>query len=442
MLKYGVMNLKPLTFLILLIILIPALHAFADSDGYYCYGPGYLAYDLWREGYNRHLHIIRFGSTDNGIEKPVYIPMTGQPNGYRCDNGIVRILFWDRVEIYEIRNGKISHEGSEPIETKGRLIAGYAQQNLGAWARSANIALDAPDKSHRYELIIKKGEFITETTLIQYSLQGNPLKDLRIFEGNMKSRAYEFEVRDLTKNQKRQTEDAVPESIAPKLEAYKKASSGALVENARRIEAFIARTEDDRLAPRALYSLGHYKQRIAEKSFRATPDEFRTLIAFVKEHPKDYVYSEPAADILYNGSDWKEVFDRFPTDDYADDAAFYYFTLDKGGECEGDLNCYVEYKFGGLKVFLKKYPLSVLAAEAVSRANAAFTGLEVKDFTAKTEYYDPEKLKATLGEYEEIAGMLPPPLRAKAYKTIAGLWEKFLEDERAKRLRLYIKSLK
>src|SRR4029453_14438490 len=78
--------------------------AYADSDGYYCVGRGYLAYQL---GFAappiapHHLYVVRFGGTA-GIEAPVALDLPQfQVQGIICADRAIRILAYDAI--YTVR---------------------------------------------------------------------------------------------------------------------------------------------------------------------------------------------------------------------------------------------------------------------------------------------------------------------------------------------------
>ncbi len=144
-------------------LLVVAQNARADSDGYYCTGTGYLAYQLraaLTPGVSgQHvLRIVRFGSDGIHVAGEVSLP-DFQPHKLVCGDSQVRIGGWMGrpveyvVDIVE--SPKIAYEVSDP----GQAMVGSALANLGAWARAGTVRLMAADRNDTYRIAT---ELVTE----------------------------------------------------------------------------------------------------------------------------------------------------------------------------------------------------------------------------------------------------------------------------------------
>ena len=424
-------------FCFILFFLNPS-YVLADSDGYFCYGYGYIAYNFFCENGNGHnLYIVKFG-TKAGIEKPIFTKMRetkGMPQGYKCEKDIVKINNGgNQTDIYDIsKSGEIIFVSRENRVEGQPPVIETVSMSLGAWADNKEISLDSPDKNHKYELSIsKEDEFrITESKLNQYDLNGNLIKSLIIFKGNMRNNAHDFEIQDLTlKKDMGANKPTIKcnitfDTISNILKDFTKNDFKLLINNANLIESFITCSTGNPNVPMALYFLGHYKNRITySNNIGINKKDF---IEYTQKHKNDYFYFEPGADIEYKGTDWKLIEEKYPDSDYADVAAYEITKLNPYCDCEGDVSCEIECRPEKVEEFLKKYPNSKYAEEAVSRVNNAFLdSLQYnQNLLLATEYYDPKAAKSALIKYEDIAKNLPSNNKALAYETIAGIWERF-----------------
>ncbi len=156
--------------------------------------------------------------------------------------------------------------------------------------------------------------------------------------------------------------------------------------------------------------------------------------AYAQQRPGEYARDEIGDRYLYNGKHFMHLLVKYPDSSQADEAAYELTKLNAGGECEGFTDCYIGRQFGQVSQFLKDRPGSRFAAEAVARANEAFTAnlKEAGDLNAPRERYDPEKVKELLRQYDNLAALFPKRIRTKAFLVIAELWAKFLDYDRAK----------
>gem|GEM_PF-4411939 len=158
--------------------------------------------------------------------------------------------------------------------------------------------------------------------------------------------------------------------------------------------------------------------------------------AYGKAHPGEYSHDESGDRYFYNGKHFMHLLMKFPETAPAHEAAYELTELSAGGECGGVADCHIERQFNRVNQFLKDHPGSKFAENAVARANKAFTSSlkDIGDYNAARERYNPERIKALLQEYDDLAALFPHNTRIKAYLTIAGLWAKFLNYERARRI--------
>src|SRR5260370_735972 len=64
-------------------------------------------------------------------------------------------------------------------------------------------------------------------------------------------------------------------------------------------------------------------------------------MSYALAHPAEYNSNEVDADYIYNGYHFRELMRRFPKSEWADDAAWELTLLSRGGECEGNVACYI-----------------------------------------------------------------------------------------------------
>ena len=126
----------------------------SETDGYYCSGIGYIAYDLGI-GTEHELRIVTFGGRI-GISEPTRIPLTAfQTAAMRCDSGMVHI-----ASDNAIWSVNISVAGGSPIKMKkispGKIPNGFVVTNLGPAAKKGRTRLESIDSDRRYELEIQR----------------------------------------------------------------------------------------------------------------------------------------------------------------------------------------------------------------------------------------------------------------------------------------------
>jgi hypothetical protein len=133
------------------ILLFPSL-AHADSDGYYCIGPGFVAYEMsFSAGASGHwLHIVRV-SAEKGIVRlpPIALPEF-QVHGMTCREHTVDLDGWTmRYGVSLDSNGQAT-----VISTAVEPSPKGAQQNLGMLARPSVTDIQSDGFQGEFQLII------------------------------------------------------------------------------------------------------------------------------------------------------------------------------------------------------------------------------------------------------------------------------------------------
>ncbi len=177
-----------------LLLLFPQI-AEADSDGYYCTGTGYLAYQLraaLTEGVTgQHVvRVVRFGPEGIRFAGEVSLPEF-QPHKLVCGESQVRIGGWmGRPVEYVIdvtESPKLAYEVSDPSQA----MHGSVLANLGAWARPGTVRLTSTDQGYTYRIAIGT---VTEpggggllhhvtTVLERVDGEGNVVDSLELYRG-------------------------------------------------------------------------------------------------------------------------------------------------------------------------------------------------------------------------------------------------------------------
>ena len=129
-----------------------AAPAWADSDGYYCLGPGYLAYELQTSmGVAEHeLRLMRVGT---GIADSITVPLPPfQVHGMHCTEHRVLISGFDRHYAVDLAR-------TPPrLDETGARASSEAARNLGHWSQAGVVDIEASDPDHRYHLVITKAD--------------------------------------------------------------------------------------------------------------------------------------------------------------------------------------------------------------------------------------------------------------------------------------------
>jgi hypothetical protein len=180
---------------LMLSVLVPPSLAEADSDGYFCVGHDYLAFEMRIAGPTsvRHeLHVLRLSEVDAFVLRPPVLLEDFQVHGMVCGSGAVELLAWRTAYTVDISNAERPTVTSRP-EAFDSARARPAE-NLGHWAREQ--VLDFPVKgSARYQLVTARVsqrvpggvEHHTVTRLVQRSANvpstNGISASLKLFEG-------------------------------------------------------------------------------------------------------------------------------------------------------------------------------------------------------------------------------------------------------------------
>jgi hypothetical protein len=131
---------KRTALLFFLLVLVRPASAYADSDGYYCVGPNYIAYQfgLAPPPVAPHkLYVVRF--TDSGFSEPFEVDLPQfQVHGMRCRETGIDVAGWDAIHTVTL-----NASGGPIGRTLSRLTPGrlpdwaVAQRNLAHLSRAA-----------------------------------------------------------------------------------------------------------------------------------------------------------------------------------------------------------------------------------------------------------------------------------------------------------------
>jgi hypothetical protein len=181
---------------VLAVLLIsPFVHAapaWADSDGYYCVGPGYIAYETrFSAPPSQHLlHVIRFSSRQ-GISRIAPVVLEDfQVHAMNCGDGAIELRGWTTRYVVDIRDPSRPTITSEtaPVPAPGSESA-----NLGHWSREGVTGLEGDGPSGEFQLLIGRVsrripggvEHYTISQVIRRETRpgGRILESLELFEG-------------------------------------------------------------------------------------------------------------------------------------------------------------------------------------------------------------------------------------------------------------------
>ncbi len=131
----------------------------ADSDGYFCTGKGYIAFETsfsWPENTHR-LRVVRFGSDIGIVESEPLVLEDFQTHGMRCEEGRIELLGWEFKYIVDASDlarpmMKKKIKPSKP----GEPLPGFASRNLGNSAKPGVVRLSSNDARFQFELVIAR----------------------------------------------------------------------------------------------------------------------------------------------------------------------------------------------------------------------------------------------------------------------------------------------
>ncbi len=170
----------------------------ADSDGYYCVGPDYLAYQL-RGGLSTNevtahvLRVVRFGKGGIRLLGELTLP-DFQPVKFLCEADTVRIGgFIGRPIEYVIGvRGDPGPVVEHVVRDPQQVLQRSAMRNLGAWSQSGATALPSSDRAYAYQLVItgteeRAGDEILHhkrAELVMTDGEGQIVQRLELFSGH------------------------------------------------------------------------------------------------------------------------------------------------------------------------------------------------------------------------------------------------------------------
>jgi hypothetical protein len=128
--------------------------ALADSDGYYCVGKGYLAFETrWSQASNAHtLTVIRV-SRSGGIQRLAPIPLDDfQVHGITCRDTGVDLQGWSRRYSVDLSAGETPKVTSMAAAFDPK--AALAQLNLGRLARPGVTDIPSDGIANEFQLVI------------------------------------------------------------------------------------------------------------------------------------------------------------------------------------------------------------------------------------------------------------------------------------------------
>ena len=217
------------------------------------------------------------------------------------------------------------------------------------------------------------------------------------------------------------------------------------------VDAFLVEYPRHALTPKLLMLTGKLKQRIViggcghfyKYKTHYPPDSAnvcrKQLGAYAADHNDEFHYNEINGSHFYDGNHLRRLLKEFPDHELADDTAYQLTQLPEGGECEGYVTCYIGRGTRGVLGFLRAYPNSEFAPEAVTRANNVFSQLsDFEDLAAESEYYSPDETEALLRSYQSVVQDLPVRERLQAYRVIAPLMARLLQYEEARSMYAFV----
>jgi hypothetical protein len=169
----------------------PAVAA-ADSDGYYCAGSGYLAYEtrFTQQPAQHLLHVITF-SRVRGIARLEPIALDDfQVHGMSCGATVINLQAWTTSYLVDIA------DPAHPVITQRPQAfrpGGAASGNLGHWAQEGVVDLESDAARGEFQLVMARvsrpvpggTEDYTFTHLIRRDAPplGRVVESVTLFEG-------------------------------------------------------------------------------------------------------------------------------------------------------------------------------------------------------------------------------------------------------------------
>ena len=186
---------------VMVLTFVGARPAHADSDGYYCIGPNYLAYQLslGPKSAGHFLYVVSLpDSAPVGPPTKVHLPRF-QVHGMSCGASSVQLLGWDSLYTVNLTGPRPSVVTQVAPWTKRGTSRhpppDYAQLNLGGWSpagragRPDTIALGVQSTASRFLLAfdVRSTEqpcaYKLVTRLLQLDAASHLVATLKLFDG-------------------------------------------------------------------------------------------------------------------------------------------------------------------------------------------------------------------------------------------------------------------
>lgn len=154
--------------------------AFADSDGYYCVGKGFVAYEMdASQAPSTHLlHIVHVGRT-SGITRMSPIPLDDfQVHGMTCRDQGVDLQGWSARYSVDLSNPTKPVVTSTPVPLD--QTAPPPQLNLGPLARSAVFDIPSDGAPGEFQLVIAETIVKTKTGIAIYTVTQIFQRDFKV----------------------------------------------------------------------------------------------------------------------------------------------------------------------------------------------------------------------------------------------------------------------
>jgi hypothetical protein len=183
---------------LMLPVLFMAGPAWSDSDGYYCVGRDYLAYQFGLAAppiASHHLYVIRFGG-EQGISEPSIIELPQfQVQGMLCAESTVELEAYDGLYVVQLdsRRRPISYEMTR---WERQLIRGRNTPSLGGYGffikglEPERKFLMRDTSGHEFSIQIEPSVLMPEkceteitSRLLELDIQGSIVRERAIFKG-------------------------------------------------------------------------------------------------------------------------------------------------------------------------------------------------------------------------------------------------------------------
>jgi hypothetical protein len=141
------------------VLLFPSL-AHADSDGYYCLGPGFVAYELSFSGAasGHWLHIVRVSAEKGIVRLPPIALSEFQVHGMTCRENGVDLNGWTIRQSVSLDHDEQATVTSIAVEPSPK---GAQQQNLGMLARPGVTDIGSDGFQGEFQLVIAEAIRLT-----------------------------------------------------------------------------------------------------------------------------------------------------------------------------------------------------------------------------------------------------------------------------------------